>query len=91
MLFVARTGTAVLIACAAAGCGTAGGGEKSNPIDVRFDAANDRLYVKFGRGILAGAGYEYLHEFDLVHRRHLAGPRVDWTAFPAQCPEPSQS
>jgi hypothetical protein len=69
------------------------GGEKSNPSDVRYDAASERLYVKiFGLADLFGKEKfgTWLYEFDVAGRRELESPRVDPAVLPEPCPVRAQ-
>jgi hypothetical protein len=61
-------------------------GEKSNPLDVRVDVPNCRLYVwSTGSPIFDQRPPTHLVEYDLRNRRELQNVTVDFQAMPA-CP-----
>jgi len=63
-------------------------GEKSNPIDVRVDLANCRLYVRsYGSPLFVKAVPTWLVEYDLQHREKLQESTVEDEGLPAKCPE----
>ena len=63
-------------------------GEKSNPIDVRVDLANCRLYVRsYGTPLFVKAVPTWLVEYDLQHREELQKSTVEPQVLPAECPK----
>ena len=63
-------------------------GEKSNPIDVRVDLANCRLYVRsYGTSLFVKAVPTWLVEYDLQHREELQKSTVEPQVLPAECPK----
>ena len=57
------------------------------PADVRFDRANERLYIK-ATGVPAAFGgpQTWLFEYDLKKRQQTGRARVDPSVLPQECP-----
>jgi hypothetical protein len=65
-------------------------GEKSNPVDVRVDLGNCRLYVRsVGSPLFVDHAPIWLVEYDLRHRRELQSATVEPGALPSPCPASS--
>jgi hypothetical protein len=67
----------------------ASSGEKSNPVEVRFDAATCRVYVhSVGSPLFTDVAPTWLVEYDLKQRRQVQDAVVDPQVLPPRCPEP---
>ena len=63
-------------------------GEKSNPLDVRVDLGNCRLYVRsYGSPLFVKQVPTWLVEYDFGHRRELQAVQVEPEVLPSECPE----
>jgi hypothetical protein len=61
-------------------------GEKSNPVEVRFDLDGCRLYVKTnGSPIFTDRPPLWLLEYDLLRREEVQSAKVEPAAVPATC------
>jgi hypothetical protein len=66
---------------------TADAGDYIYPADVRFDRANEHLYVKAdGTPAAFGRRETWLFEIDLPQRRQVQKVRVEPSVLPEECP-----